>query len=116
MTGCLSMIMIDQIVSVALPTLQRDLPLTTAILHWVVNAYLLLLAVLVAFGGRLAALLGAERTFRAAPSPRTFRVGTARRSSRARPPGRWRGADGALHRRAAHQRLRRGERGKAMGI
>ena len=33
--------------------------------HWVVNAYLLLLAVLVAFGGRVADLLGPERTFRA---------------------------------------------------
>ena len=65
MTGCLSMIMIDQtVVSVALPTMQRDLSLTTTSLHWVVNAYLLLLAVLVAFGGRLADLLGAERTFR----------------------------------------------------
>jgi len=49
MIGCLSMIMIDQtVVSVALPTMQRDLSLTTASLHWVVNAYLLLLAVLVA--------------------------------------------------------------------
>ena len=98
MTGCLSMIMIDQIVSVALPTLQRDLSLTTAILHWVVNAYLLLLAVLVAFGGRLAALLGAERT---------FRVGTITSSSPQLSAG---------SRSAAHQRLRRGERGKAMGI
>ena len=61
MTGCLSMIMIDQtVVSVALPTMQRDLSLTTMSLHWVVNAYLLLLAVLVAFGGRLADLLGAD--------------------------------------------------------
>src|ERR1700704_7215557 len=66
MTGALSMIMIDQtVVSVALPTMQRDLGLSTAGLQWVVNAYLLVLAVLVALGGRLADLLGAERTFRA---------------------------------------------------
>jgi EmrB/QacA subfamily drug resistance transporter len=66
MTGALSMIMIDQtVVSVALPTMQRDLGLSTAGLQWVVNAYLLVLAVLVALGGRVADLLGAERTFRA---------------------------------------------------
>ena len=66
MTGSLSMIMIDQtVVSVALPTMQLDLGLSLSALHWVVNAYLLALAVLVAFGGRLADLLGPERTFRA---------------------------------------------------
>lgn len=66
MTGALSMVMIDQtVVSVALPTMQRDLGLSTAGVQWVVNAYLLVLAVLVAFGGRLADLLGPERTFRA---------------------------------------------------
>src|SRR6201991_4973786 len=66
MTGALSMIMIDQtVVSVALPTMQRDLGLSAAGVQWVVNAYLLVLAVLVALGGRIADLLGAERTFRA---------------------------------------------------
>lgn len=66
MTGALSMIMIDQtVVSVALPTMQRDLGLSVPGVQWVVNAYLLLLAVLVALGGRVADLLGAERTFRA---------------------------------------------------
>src|ERR1700760_120506 len=69
MTGALSMIMIDQtVVSVALPTIQKDLGLSSAGLQWVVNAYLLLLAVLVALGGRIADLLGAERTFRAGAS------------------------------------------------
>ena len=66
MTGALSMIMIDQtVVSVALPTMQHDLGLSTSGVQWVVNAYLLVLAVLVALGGRVADLLGAERTFRA---------------------------------------------------
>jgi EmrB/QacA subfamily drug resistance transporter len=65
MTGALSMIMIDQtVVSVALPTMQRDLGLSASGVQWVVNAYLLVLAVLVAFGGRVADLIGAERTFR----------------------------------------------------
>jgi EmrB/QacA subfamily drug resistance transporter len=69
MTGALSMVMIDQtVVSVALPTMQRDLGLSTTGVQWVVNSYLLLLAVLVAFGGRVADLLGAERTFRAGAS------------------------------------------------
>jgi EmrB/QacA subfamily drug resistance transporter len=65
MTGALSMIMIDQtVVSVALPTMQRDLGLSAPGVQWVVNAYLLLLAVLVALGGRVADLVGPERTFR----------------------------------------------------
>ena len=47
MTGSLSMVMIDQtVVSVALPTMQRDLGLSATGVQWVVNAYLLLLAVL----------------------------------------------------------------------
>src|SRR6201989_2554058 len=66
MTGALSMIMIDQtVVSVALPTMQRDLGLSSAGVQWVFTSSLLVLAVLVALGGRVADLLGAERTFRA---------------------------------------------------
>src|ERR1700744_1006769 len=66
MTGALSMVMIDQtVVSVALSTMQHDLGLSSSGVQWVVNAYLLLLAVLVALGGRVADLLGPERTFRA---------------------------------------------------
>lgn len=54
MTGTLSMILLDQtIVSVALPTIQRDLDMTQTELQWVVNAYLLAIAALVAVGGRL---------------------------------------------------------------
>jgi len=65
MTGSLSMILIDQtVVSVALPTMQHDLDLTTTGVQWVVNAYLLAIAVLVALGGRIGDLIGNERTFR----------------------------------------------------
>jgi EmrB/QacA subfamily drug resistance transporter len=65
MTGSLSMILIDQtVVSVALPTMQRDLGLSQAGVQWVVNAYLLAIAVLVALGGRIGDLIGNERTFR----------------------------------------------------
>jgi EmrB/QacA subfamily drug resistance transporter len=55
MTGTLSLILLDQtVVSVALPTIQRELDTTQTELQWVVNAYLLSLAALVAVGGRLA--------------------------------------------------------------
>ncbi len=55
MTGALSMVMLDAtVVSVALPSIQASLDLTQTQVQWVVNAYLLALAALVAFGGRLA--------------------------------------------------------------
>ena len=65
MTGSLSMIMLDQtVVSVALPTMSRDLPLTTAGAQWVVNAYVLAMAAFVALGGKLGSKLGPVTTFR----------------------------------------------------
>ncbi len=65
MTGSLSMILIDQtVVSVALPTIQRDLEMTTVGLQWIVNAYLLALAAFVALGGRIGDLIGNARAFR----------------------------------------------------
>ncbi|MDO8213825.1 DHA2 family efflux MFS transporter permease subunit [Conexibacter sp. CPCC 206217] len=65
MTGSLSMILIDQtVVSVALPTMQRDLGLSTTGVQWVVNAYLLAIAVFVALGGRAGDILGNVRVFR----------------------------------------------------
>jgi EmrB/QacA subfamily drug resistance transporter len=65
MTGSLSMMLIDQtVVSVALPTMQRDLGLTTTGVQWVVNAYLLAIAVFVALGGRAGDILGNVRVFR----------------------------------------------------
>lgn len=54
MTGSLSMILLDQtVVSVALPSIQRDLDLSQTEVQWIVNAYLLAIAALVAIGGRL---------------------------------------------------------------
>jgi MFS family permease len=65
MTGALSMILLDQtVVSVALPTIQRDLGLSATALQWVVNAYLLSLAALVAVGGRLGDIFGQVRLFK----------------------------------------------------
>ncbi|GLZ48008.1 MFS transporter [Actinomycetospora sp. NBRC 106375] len=65
MTGSLSMIMLDQtVVSVALPTMGRELSLSPGAQQWVVNAYVLALAALVALGGKAADLLGPRRAFR----------------------------------------------------
>ncbi len=64
MTGALSMVFLDQtIVSVALPTMQRDLNASTAEIQWVINAFLLALAVFVAAGGRLGDMYGRRRAF-----------------------------------------------------
>jgi EmrB/QacA subfamily drug resistance transporter len=64
MTGALSMILIDEtVVSVALPSIQRDLDLSGTSLQWVMNAYLLTIAALIAVAGRLSDNFGRVRTF-----------------------------------------------------
>ncbi|MGI5336525.1 DHA2 family efflux MFS transporter permease subunit [Streptomyces sp. CA-181903] len=65
MTGGLSMLMLDEtVVSVALATMKRELPLSSGGQQWVVNAYVLAMATTVALGGRLGAKLGPVTTFR----------------------------------------------------
>lgn len=65
MTGALSLIMLDQtVVTVALPTMAHDLPLSPAAVPWVVNAYVLAMASFVAVGGKLGDRLGRPSTFR----------------------------------------------------
>jgi EmrB/QacA subfamily drug resistance transporter len=65
MTGSLSMIMLDQtVVTVALPSMARDLSLSPTGQQWVVGAYVLALAAFVALGGRLGDVLGRVRTFK----------------------------------------------------
>jgi len=62
MGGGLGVIILDEtVVGVALPTIQRDLGLSLIRAHWVVNAYLLVLAGLVAAGGRLGDIFGLKR-------------------------------------------------------
>lgn len=57
-----SMTFIDQtIVAIAIPQLQGDLSLSTTGVQWIINAYLLSLAALFAFGGRLADVAGHRR-------------------------------------------------------
>src|SRR5271168_5331468 len=59
MIFAVSMTFIDQtIVSIAVPEIQKELGLTSTGVQWAVNAYLLSLASLFAFGGRLADTVG----------------------------------------------------------
>src|SRR5262245_13341286 len=62
MIFAVAMTFIDQtIVSIAAPTIQRDLGLSSSGVQWAINAYLLALAALFAFGGRLADIAGHRR-------------------------------------------------------
>src|SRR5262249_40674020 len=57
-----SMTFIDQtIVAIAVPELQKDLSLSSTGVQWIINGYLLSLAALFAFGGRLADIAGHRR-------------------------------------------------------
>ncbi|HYC80789.1 MAG TPA: MFS transporter, partial [Solirubrobacterales bacterium] len=59
MIFAVSMTFIDQtIVAIAVPTLQRDIDLSTTGVQWIINGYLLSLSALFAFGGRLADIAG----------------------------------------------------------
>lgn len=60
----LFMLMLDStVVTLALPDMQRDLDASTSGLQWVLNAYLLALAVLVVTAGRLGDVFGRKRLF-----------------------------------------------------
>jgi len=62
MIFAVAMTFIDQtIVSIAVPNIQRELGLTSTGVQWAVNAYLVALAALFAFGGRLADTFGHRR-------------------------------------------------------
>src|ERR1700735_3838150 len=59
MIFAVAMTFIDQtIVSIAAPKIQHDLGLSSSGIQWAINAYLLSLAALFAFGGRLADTVG----------------------------------------------------------
>lgn len=65
MTGSLSMVMLDQtVVTVALPSIGKELGMSAAGQQWVVNAYVLAMAALVAVGGKLGDRLGGTTMFR----------------------------------------------------
>src|SRR5277367_5665777 len=62
MIFAVSMTFIDQtIVSIAVPRIQKELGLSSTGVQWAINAYLLSLAALFAFGGRLADTVGHRR-------------------------------------------------------
>jgi EmrB/QacA subfamily drug resistance transporter len=62
MIFAVAMTFIDQtIVSIAAPEVQKQLGLTSTGMQWAINAYLLSLAALFAFGGRLADTIGHRR-------------------------------------------------------
>jgi EmrB/QacA subfamily drug resistance transporter len=62
MVFAVAMTFIDQtIVAIAIPDLQKDLSLTVTGSQWIINGYLLALAALFAFGGRLGDVLGRRR-------------------------------------------------------
>jgi MFS family permease len=62
MIFAVAMTFIDQtIVSLAIPELQKDLGLSATGTQWIINAYLLALSALFAFGGRLADIAGHRR-------------------------------------------------------
>ena len=62
MIFAVSMTFIDQtIVALAIPELQKDLALSATGTQWIINAYLLSLSALFAFGGRLADIAGHRR-------------------------------------------------------
>ena len=59
MIFAVAMTFIDQtIVSIAAPKIQENLGLSSSGLQWAINSYLLALAALFAFGGRLADTVG----------------------------------------------------------
>jgi len=53
----------NNVVNVAIPTIERDLHLTVSGLEWVVSAYLLVVAGLLLAGGRTADVFGRKRVF-----------------------------------------------------
>ena len=62
MIFAVSMSFIDQtIVSIAVPSIQHELGLSSTGVQWVVNAYILSLAALFALGGRLSDIFGHRR-------------------------------------------------------
>lgn len=62
MIFAVSMTFIDQtIVSITIPEMQRDLGLSSTGVQWVINGYLLALAALFAFGGRISDIVGHRR-------------------------------------------------------
>ena len=64
MAAALSVVFLDQTaISVALPSIQKNLSMSNVMLQWVINAYLVSLAAIVIFGGKLGDVLGHKNIF-----------------------------------------------------
>jgi EmrB/QacA subfamily drug resistance transporter len=64
MGGSLGLILLDEtVVGVALPSIRHDLALSEVHAHWVINAYLLVLAAFAAAGGKLGDVIGMKVLF-----------------------------------------------------
>jgi EmrB/QacA subfamily drug resistance transporter len=128
MIFAVAMMSIDQtIVSIAAPTIQRDLALTSTGSQWVINGYLLALAALFALGGKVSDIAGHRRMVLAGTvgfAATSVLCGVTPSGTAAQP---WlvtarmlQGASGALLFPAAlaimFDAFPRGERGKALAI
>lgn len=64
MAAALAMIFVDQTaLPIALPSIQKEFNSSNIILQWIVNAYLVVLAALIIFGGKIGDLLGHRKIF-----------------------------------------------------
>lgn len=64
MAAALSVVFLDQTaISVALPAIQKSFNMTNVTLQWVINAYLVSIAAIVIFGGKLGDVLGHKNIF-----------------------------------------------------
>src|SRR5215203_541476 len=63
-TAQLMLVLDDTIANVALPSIQRELDVSSATLPWIINAYILAFGGLLLFGGRVGDLFGRRRVFR----------------------------------------------------
>jgi hypothetical protein len=63
-TAQLMLVLDDTIANIALPSIRRELNVSSATLPWVVNAYVLAFGSLLLFGGRVGDLFGRRRVMR----------------------------------------------------
>lgn len=63
-TAQLMLVLDDTIANIALPSIQRQFGVSSAVLPWIVNAYVLAFGSLLLFGGRLGDLFGRRRVLR----------------------------------------------------
>jgi MFS family permease len=63
-TAQLMLVLDDTIANIALPSIQREFSVSSSLLPWIVNAYILAFGSLLLFGGRVGDLFGRRRVFK----------------------------------------------------